>query len=274
MRIKYDTHLHTDFSFDSEATVASQFDRATELGLYGLCITDHIDYKYPVEKYPDLEGLCELDFDEYYKTLNETANQYPELDIMIGLECGLQTNASVVEYNKKICQNQVLDQIIGSIHLIDNNDPYYPQTWTYTDPKALIRRYFELTLNNINSFSGFDTLGHMDYAVRYAPDDFNYNPEEYFEITDEIMHVLIKKGIAFEINTSALKKGYGFTNPHPIFIKRYHKLGGRLITIGSDAHSPEAMAYAFNETAEQLIEYGFNEYVIFKKRKPIMIPIE
>ena len=115
-------------------------------------------------------------------------------------------------------------------------------------------------------FSDFDTLGHMDYIVRYAPDPKEYDPHDFFEITDEIFKFIIDKNIALEVNTSALKTSYGVINPSPVLLKRYKELGGSLLTVGSDAHSPEYQSFGFDEVAELLCDLGFREYATFEKR--------
>ena len=270
MLVQFDTHLHTEFSLDSETPVSDQMDRAMELGLNGICITDHIDYEFPIDQCPgyDEDSPFLFDWEEYKKAIKKEADRRPDLSVLIGVECGLQTLDSVIEKNQKLCQKPELDMVIGSIHLIDQIDPYYETLWNGNNAKSILRRYFELTLENLELFSNFNTLGHLDYAARYMPDKSEYKPADYYEITDEIMRFLVRKNIALEINTSPLKKGYEFINPHPDFIKRYYDLGGRLITIGSDAHVPEAMAYGFEETAETLIKIGFREYVTFHKRQP------
>ena len=42
-----DSHLHTDFSTDSEAPVEAQMMRAIELGLKHMYFTDHMDVDFP-----------------------------------------------------------------------------------------------------------------------------------------------------------------------------------------------------------------------------------
>ena len=43
----WDTHMHTAFSTDSETSPESMIKASIELGLGGICITDHMDYDYP-----------------------------------------------------------------------------------------------------------------------------------------------------------------------------------------------------------------------------------
>ena len=46
-RIFCDSHMHTEFSTDSEAPVRSMLDAAVERGLGSVCITDHMDLDFP-----------------------------------------------------------------------------------------------------------------------------------------------------------------------------------------------------------------------------------
>ncbi len=275
MHIKYDTHLHTSFSLDSETPMSDQIKRAISLGFKGLCFTDHIDYGFPKDQCPpEFEGLPFLfDMDEYKSEIKTCIDNYPEIEIKTGVECGLQTDEAVIASNKKLCSDSDLDQVIGSIHLIDKQDPYYPAFWEGKTVYEVMSRYFELTLINLKAFSDINTLGHMDYAARYAikyiDGQKDFKPTDYFEITDEVMKYLISKDIALEVNTSPLKKGLGTINPHPDFLVRYKELGGQLITIGSDAHTTDALGYGFDQAFDILTNIGFDEYVTYDKRKPV-----
>lgn len=269
MIVKADTHLHTLFSTDSDTPVEAQINRAIELGLSEICITDHMDHGFPVDQCPGYgENPFLLDVDAYLHKLNEIKDT-TDICVNIGIECGLQTDADIVELNKELLSSHPFDQVIGSIHLIDKKDPYYPAFWEGRDTTDILKRYFEITYDNLIAFDDIDILGHLDYAVRYLPQEAVYDPKEYFELTDEILKLMIKRDIALEINTASLKKGYGVTNPHPDIIKRYYELGGRMITLGSDAHTPDGMAFGFEKCADELINIGFSEYLTFKNRKPV-----
>lgn len=56
-------------------------------------------------------------------------------------------------------------------------------------------------------------------------------------------------------------------------MKRYKELGGEVITVGSDAHQPENIAYDFDRAKEVLKDSGFKYYTEFKGRKPIFIQV-
>ena len=93
------------------------------------------------------------------------------------------------------------------------------------------------------------------------------------EILDEILKTLIAKNIGLELNTGGLKYGLGFAHPHTDVLKHYKELGGEIITIGSDAHKPEHLAYDFSKVPSILKEAGFKYYTIFKNRTPEFIKL-
>ena len=57
--------------------------------------------------------------------------------------------------------------------------------------------------------------------------------------------------------------------PSRYFLKLYYDMGGRIITLGSDAHEPKRIADHFEEVKEILKEIGFNEIYTFEKMQPI-----
>jgi len=130
-----------------------------------------------------------------------------------------------------------------------------------------VMSYFEELLENLQQFHDFDSLGHLDYIVRYAPADFIYQPQDYFEIIREIMQILLRKDIALEINSSGLKK-QNMPNPHLDILAFYVSLGGELVTVGSDAHTPKYVGYGFEQVAELMKKAGLHEYVTYQNRKP------
>ena len=57
-------------------------------------------------------------------------------------------------------------------------------------------------------------------------------------------------------------------------LKRYRQLGGELITIGSDAHRPEDLGYAFDQLPDILSAAGFQYYALYRGQKPSMIALK
>lgn len=264
----WDQHMHCNFSGDSDALPEDMIKAGIAHGLSGICFTDHLDYDYPEEP-----NIFLLDFDNYFKALSDLREKYADkISVNIGIELGLQTQAA--GQNLAVAEKYPFDFIIGSSHVVNHMDPYYPEFFAGRDEDAAYMEYFESVLENINSDVDFDVYGHIDYVVRYGPNkNAFYTYEKFKDIIDEILTQLISKGKGIEVNTGGFKYGLGHPNPTEDIIKRYRELGGEIITMGADAHVPEYVAYEFDKTAQIIKNCGFKYYTVFKNRKAEFIPL-
>lgn len=263
-----DCHLHTEFSTDSEAPVRSMIEEALNRGLHEICITDHYDKDYP--KVPDYPGEAFVfDPEEYCMVLQNLQEEYKgRIAVRTGIETGLQTHLG--EFYKKMIPAYPFDYVIGSVHLVDGQDPYYREIFEQKSDEEVYREMFLLTGENLKENTEMDVLGHLDYVVRYGRKKAeNYSYRKFSDEIDAVLNKIIDMGIGIELNTGGFKYGLGFCNPHPDIIKRYRELGGEIITVGSDAHRPEHIAYDFDKAEEILLACGFRYYTVFKKRKPV-----
>ena len=272
--IQADMHMHTWFSTDSEACPCDMADEAVRKGLKTICFTDHFDKD-------DLEWGEEgiFDVDAYFVEMQKLQEEYAgKLNIRIGIELGLRTYLK--DYYEELTKKYPFDFVIGSVH----NVPYKKDAEgniLYTDPaaeklftdrtdKEAYRLMMETTLENVRTSDCFQTLGHLDYVVRYGKSrEKEYSYTDYADIIDEILKLLIEKEKGLEVNSAGLKYGLPFAHPHPDVLKRYRELGGEIITIGDDAHKPEHIAYDFAKAEEILKSCGFKYYTEFFEQKPV-----
>lgn len=258
-----DCHLHSSFSGDSDTPPEEQVKKALSLGMKCICFTDHHDYDVT----SDVD--FNLDIPRYFEEMNRLKELYRDrIEILIGIELGIQSH--IADYLKNISEEYPFDFIIGSMHFIDGLDPYYDEYFTMHGKNAY-RRYFEKTLERIEKISCYDSLGHLDYVIRYgAAHGLTYTYEEYADCIDPILKKLITDGKALECNTGGLSRGLSEPNPCSGVLKRYKELGGELITIGSDAHSPDMPGFSFTECGQLLKDCGFKYYAVYKNRIPQM----
>lgn len=265
--MKADFHMHTKFSTDSCVLPEKMIQSAIKKGLKTICITDHMDKDY------DEKGtqfvFCPK---KYFSELKELQEKYRlQIDVRIGVEMGLQSHLKtfINDYVNKYS----FDFVIGSVHLIQGKDPYQESESEWND-STLYKKGFEEILKCVNQNMDFDVLGHMDYVVRYGKEkERSYFRKHYMDLIDEILRSLLTQGKGIELNTAGFKYGLTFAHPHPDILKRYKELGGEIITIGSDAHKPEHIAYDFDRAKEILKCYHFKYYTEFKGRKPIFIQV-
>ena len=272
--IQADMHMHTWFSTDSEACPRDMADEAVRKGLKTICFTDHFDKD-------DLEWGEEgiFDVDAYFVEMQKLQEEYAgKLNIRIGIELGLRTYLK--DYYEELTKKYPFDYVIGSVH----NVPYKKDAEgniLYTDPaaeklftdrtdKEAYRLMMETTLENVRTSDCFQTLGHLDYVVRYGKSrEKEYSYTDYADIIDEILKLLIEKEKGLEVNSAGLKYGLPFAHPHPDVLKHYRELGGEIITIGADAHKPQHIAYDFAKAEEILKSCGFKYYTEFFEQKPV-----
>lgn len=256
-------HLHSYFSGDSSTPPREQIERGLALGLKTMCFTDHHDADYPY----DIVGF-EFDTDAYFRELTALREEYRgRMDVRIGVEIGLQTHLG--EYYTEYLEKYPFDFVIGSLHLLNRQDPYYGELFQDRADEEIYREYFASILENIQSFSDFDVVGHIDYIIRYGKkQDDGYSYEKYADLIDKILTTIVDKGLGIELNTAGFKYGLKACHPHPDIIKRYRELGGEIITVGSDAHRPEHIAYDFDKALEILKHCGFRYRTEFRERRP------
>lgn len=267
--IKADQHTHCNFSTDSEATPESMIQGAIKNGLSHLCLTDHMDLDYPGTS--NETPLFEFSAPEYFAALAPLKANYSDtLSLGIGIELGLRPGRKDLNHQMhSLLARHQFDFVLGSVHLLDNDDPYYESYWQNRTAKDVLTKYYNDMLTSLKEYDNFDSLGHLDYLIRYIPPacgEKDYIYKEYAEILDEIFKLLISKNKALEINTAGLIKGLPCFHPKLESLKRYLELGGELITIGSDAHTPDKIATEFAKSEELLLSCGIKGYYIFKKR--------
>ncbi|MDR1391593.1 MAG: histidinol-phosphatase HisJ family protein [Clostridiales bacterium] len=268
--ISADLHVHTNFSSDSNTSVEMQIEKAASIGLQTICITDHQDFDYPSR----IQGPeYQLDVNKYFKKMNDMKNIYKEkIEVLTGVELGLMPNLK--EKIQNFTKKYDFDFLIGSSHLVNGKDPYFRSFYENRIEKEAYNEYFISILENVKKFDEYNIYGHLDYVVRYGPNKNKFFEfKDYAETIEEILKIIISKGKGIEINTSGLLRSLGYPHPHGEILKMYKKLGGEIITIGSDAHVSENIGFEFNTIENLLKNYGFKYYVVFRKRTPTFYKI-
>lgn len=264
----WDTHMHTHHSGDSDAPPEAMIEAAIREGLGGICFTDHYDYDYPEE--PE---IFLLDFDAYRRESAILCDKYSgRLPVLWGVEIGLQPHLAA--HNRTVTSALPFDFVIGSSHVVHGVDPYYRAYYEGRSEAAAYREYFESILENLKTDADFDVYGHLDYVVRYGPGkNADYSYQKYADIIDEILCTLIAQGKGIELNTGGFRHGLGHPNPTEDILSRYRALGGEIITLGSDAHSPEYVGSEFGRIPALLRAAGFTHYTVFEHRRPRFLPL-
>ena len=249
----FDSHLHTRFSADSTMTAEAALTAAKLQGL-GLVFTEHVDFSYPGE----------LNFwfspEEYWAAYAPLRGG----SLLLGVEVGLVQGEA--ELAQDFLARAPFDEVIGSVHLVEGQDLYEEAGYVGQDQQTLYAAYLRLMAKLIREHSYIDTLGHIDYIARYAPyESPGLRYDIYAAEIDEVLQALIETDTALELNTRRLGDARAVEELLPIY-HRYGELGGKYITIGSDAHQPDAIGAHF-ATAQQMAKTCGLTPVTFRARR-------
>ncbi|MBQ9902899.1 MAG: PHP domain-containing protein [Clostridia bacterium] len=258
-----DCHLHTDNSFDSDTPAERLAERARELGIEYIAITDHCD----ILEWSDA-NIARSNAQAAW--LNE---QYDDLTVLRGIELGEPLQApEQTAIALGLCE---YDFILCSLHNIEGEEDFYFLHPDREKAQDLIGRYFDELLEIVR-WNEFDSLAHFTYPLRYITgrDGVRVDMERYQPVITEILATLAANGKALEINTSGLRSPDGFLLPTVEYVRQFGELGGRFITLGSDAHVPEHMAVGMKEGIAAAKAAGFHAATVFIRRQPVEFPFE
>ena len=167
--------------------------------------------------------------------------------------------------NENFIAQADFDLVIGSIHLVDDLDIYYPEFFAGKDKATAYKKYFAQMAEEA-AVADFDVLGHIDYICRTAPYE---NPELDYETfaaeIDAVLKIVVERGKVLELNTRRFKNSRAVAGLVPVY-KKYRELGGRFVTLGSDAHRVSAVGNFFARALELVRALDLTP-VTFRERK-------
>jgi len=263
----FDSHTHTDNSFDGHHSAMMLCESAVENGLSGIAITDHCD----IELF-DEQNLSLRIKQSFFEALKARDVFNGRLDLSCGIELA-QPFASP-EKTEMILSSYHFDFVLCSTHALPGQLDFalnYYKNYSAKQFNIIFACYLRQLLRVIH-WGRFDSLAHLTYPLRYAinKDGDTVDLSLHRDLIDEVLKLLIQKGKALEINTSGLRQNLKTTLPTLDVIKRYRELGGELLTVGSDAHLTTHVGAGLSEGMELAKEAGFDYIAFYRNRKPEM----
>ena len=274
--VLFDNHNHSQFSFDGKRTsVEASAMAAAESGLGGICFSDHCDHYVP-----PMKASFENVVPEYF----DVAEQQAEISrvqallgdrvrILKGIEIGMYEECH--EQIREVLRENSFDQVLASVHYIEQTDPYYGGYYEDKDWKQAYGGYLETIYREMTWLQDFDIMGHYDYIVRYASYPVtSIRYRDFSDIFDEMFRYLIYEGKALEINTKSYEghRGRLVELDHDVLL-RYREMGGEIISLGSDSHDPSRVGAGFARHAALLQSLGFRWTAHYESRKLVQLPL-
>ena len=232
----FDTHLHTKFSADSKMSIEDAILSAKQQNI-GLVLTEHLDYDFPGD------DIYEFNPQQYFQEYSS----YQSKTLYLGVEVGMQEHTLI--QSKKFVESAPFDQVICSLHLLDGKDLFYESCYT-ENKHTVYLNYLNTMIKLIKQHDFANILGH----------------EEFHDTIDILWQTIIDKGIVPELNT----RRFDNSNNISILLKlyeRYAMLGGKYVSIGSDAHKPEHCGNHIDDAISYAKSFGYNQSIRFTKRQ-------
>lgn len=273
----FDNHNHSQFSFDGKkSSIEGCAHEAISKGLSGIAFTDHCDFFVPAMK-AQYENLVPEVFDvapqqAEIDSVQEVVGE-GRLKILKGIEVGMHEDHH--EDIRAMLSDNSFDQVIASVHYLDGIDPFYGGYYEDKDWKTAYGHYLETIYKEMTWLGDFDIMGHFDYVVRYAPyPETCLRYRDFSDILDEMLRYLIHEGKALEINTKSYQDYKGrLVSLDTEVLERYRRMGGEIISLGSDSHDPSRVGHNFTYFAELFKSMGFRWTAHYEKRKLVQLPL-
>ncbi len=256
--IPLDYHMHTCFSEDGNDTLEAMCRRAVALDIPEIGLTEHWDVG-PYEKKPRF-----FQPEPWYAELERLRHLYSgKLAIRAGIE--IAEPHLYPQPAAEVLRRAPFDYVLGSVHFVGPHFMFDEAYFLTHSADEVYRAYFaevEIMLQTAD----IDILAHLDLPVRTAKPIFGYDPVCYEDQIRRILHMIIDRNLALEVNASGLRKAAQNLMPDPLILKWYTEMGGERLTLGSDAHTASQVGLHLDNAIEAVHLAGISHVTQFELR--------
>ena len=250
----FDQHVHSNFSFDSNEELENYINVSNK---NDIVTTEHLDFANPIINYED----SSIEYLKYIEEIDSLNKKYSN-KFFSGIEIGYTPNSE--KRIEDFLKDKNFNLKLLSIHQNGLFD-YMCVNKKLISLEAFIQEYFEQMIQALESSIEFNVLAHFEYGIRIidiSVTDFDSLASKFL---NKIIELIVKKEIAFEVNTKSMYK-YKKENLYSYMIEKYLKKGGKLFTLGSDAHNIKDYAYKFDDARKFLLARNVKEIILFKDK--------
>lgn len=249
----FDTHMHTEFSFDSSEKLERLLEVSKKKNL-GIITTEHKDLNY------EEVGGFPIDFnvDQYFAAYEKHRSDH----YLIGIEMGLDKRYT--KELEKIANAYEFDMVIGSLHTMKGLNLSSRRYLKSVEESSFYKEYLTYAKEMIEDTPFIDSLAHFDYPTRYSP----YNElqfEDYQAEFTELFQTMVDREVTLEMNLKRPLEGAVLDSFRSVY-KGYYDCGGRYVTLASDAHIAEDIGRNFEEAKALLDDIGL-KICYYRRRK-------
>jgi histidinol-phosphatase (PHP family) len=263
-----DYHIHTDYTADAKGKVEDYCKAAEEKNIEEIAFTNHF-----IISQMNVRGNT-IKFEEIPKHLEEIELAKKKFDVKI--KAGLEVDYWKSKHKEieGTLDNYPFDFLLGSVHFIDGyivngSKEDALEFFKNRSMAEIYEAYFARVMETIASRL-FDVLAHPDYIRKNVFKCFGKELpfEKYRRTAEKVVELLVDNNVGIEVNTSGYFHDMGDSFPSPDFLKLCLESGVKVVTIGSDAHTPSRVGDKMTEGMQKLKDVGYKKIFLFNKRKP------
>ena len=258
MKILHDQHMHSHYSEDSKEDLKAYLDIATKENINYFITCEHVDFDPP-----SFDKSWIADFKALKEECKSLEKKYPNITFLYGIELGYRKDH--IQDMKDMLHNNKFDLVQLSAHDDGINDYYLKESFldTYND----LNKYFDKVYEAITTFNDFDVLSHFDYGFKTARMVNKYEDiKKYQDKIEKIFNKLIELNKPLEINAK-VQSVINDDEYLKYILNLYYSLGGRKLTLSSDAHQVENYRLNFDKYIKMIKDAGFSYLCYFINRK-------
>lgn len=265
-----DAHVHTDLSPDSDVPIDEYARQAVERGIGEIAVTDHVDFE------PGAPAYGFTTFEQRERVVRDAAERWADRGVAIrfGVEITWERRWEA-DIRDHLARHHY-DFVIGSVHVY-RDSPYAAGNvagWVAgrSLPEVMAPYFDEVAAGAESGI--FDAMGHIDFVKRYlVPHVTTSELAAAPELYEPILRALVETGTALEINTSGMRQAAEELYPPPAIAAWFRDLGGRAVTVGSDAHRAASFAWALEDGYEAAMAAGFEAMTFRRGGAPVHVAL-
>lgn len=278
--IKADIHTHTDY-FHARSNAYEMYEAARKKGLDYFGFSEHTPLPDGFSCLIYREGDMNVAFHQYVQDVLDIKAKSIEGRLAFPNECwpkvllGMELDFTPdhLDYMDALINAYPFDYIIGTIHFIGHQNVamWECENATEEEQANFFESYYAETAN-LTKWGLADIVAHPDFVKIHCIEAFTkwLTTKRAQECVYNTLTEIKKAGLVLEVSTGGLKKKCNQIHPAPSILKIASELQIP-ISLASDSHHVDTVAYAFDELAEFAHSFGYNEHVIFENRKPIIL---
>ena len=249
--LRHDLHLHTRFSIDSRAEPRDYCLRAVQRGYGAICFTDHVDFERSDP------GYGHFSYDRCRRAVAACREEFRGR-LVVGFGAEIDYHHAWESDIRAFLRDRDFDYVLGGVHYLDDRVLVMREEhFAGKDQRLAYEEYFAEVARLARSglcqgVAHFDMIKRMGSRL-YGP----YDARAYQDILMPIIGAMLEAGLALEINLSGYRHGLGGPLPGLDLLEMYREAGGRLVTIGSDAHRASDSCPDLPEIWRYVEERGF-----------------